>query len=316
MPSKDALGLHMPCLNAAARLAGPPSTALDPKTARVGCIGLGAMGSKMCSNLASRCGQRLLAHDAYAPLVDAAVAAGCGAARSLADFAEVELLVLSLPRSSDVQSVVDALVEAHGLRAGCIVVDTTSGIPAVSKAIAERLSSIGVDYLDFGVAGGPSGAAAARLSGMVGGSEAALRRAMPIVALFCDADAVHHMGPPGSGHAVKAVNNMLLAANIATATEALTLLRKAGVSSEAALAAINSSSGRSLVTEERIPKHVLSGNFDFGFRLDLMMKARARRTPASCTPPRPDPPHLPAHLLLTPLTPPSHPFRTCATPST
>ena len=114
---------------------------------------------------------------------------------------------------------------------------------------------------------------------MVGGSEAALRRAMPIVALFCDADAVHHMGPPGSGHAVKAVNNMLLAANIATATEALTLLRKAGVSSEAALAAINSSSGRSLVTEERIPKHVLSGNFDFGFRLDLMMKARARRSP-------------------------------------
>ena len=307
----------MPCLNAAARLAGP-SDALDPKTARVGCIGLGAMGSKMCSNLASRCGQRLLAHDAYAPLVDAAVAAGCGAARSLADFAEVELLVvLSLPRSSDVQSVVDALVEAHGLRAGCIVVDTTSGIPAVSKAIAERLSSIGVDYLDFGVAGGPSGAAAARLSGMVGGSEAALRRAMPIVALFCDADAVHHMGPPGSGHAVKAVNNMLLAANIATATEALTLLRKAGVSSEAALAAINSSSGRSLVTEERIPKHVLSGNFDFGFRLDLMMKARARRSPASCTPPPSGP--LTAHLLLTPLSPftsPSLPLRTCATPST
>ena len=306
----------MPCLNAAARLAGP-SAALDPKTARVGCIGLGAMGSKMCSNLASRCGQRLLAHDAYAPLVDAAVAAGCGAARSLADFAEVELLVLSLPRSSDVQSVVDALVEAHGLRAGCIVVDTTSGIPAVSKAIAERLSSIGVDYLDFGVAGGPSGAAAARLSGMVGGSEAALRRAMPIVALFCDADAVHHMGPPGSGHAVKAVNNMLLAANIATATEALTLLRKAGVSSEAALAAINSSSGGvSPVTEERIPKHVLSGNFDFGFRLDLMMKARAAPPPLVPHPVRP--PHRPPLLTLPPppLTSPSHPFRTCATLST
>ena len=88
-------------------------------------------------------------------------------------------------------------------------------------------------------------------------------------------------GPPGSGHAVKAVNNMLLAANIATATEALSLLRKAGVPAEAALAAINSSSGRSLVTEERIPKHVLPGSFDFGFRLDLMMKdvrraARAR----------------------------------------
>ena len=61
---------------------------------------------------------------------------------------------------------------------------------------------------------------------------AALQRAMPIVSLFCNAEAVHYMGPPGSGQAVKAVNNMLLAANIATATEALTLLRKAGVPAE------------------------------------------------------------------------------------
>ena len=124
-----------------------------------------------------------------------------------------------------------------------------SSMHICSSTARERLSSIGVDYLDFGVAGGPSGAAAARLSGMVGGSEAALRRAMPIVALFCDADAVHHMGPPGSGHAVKAVNNMLLAANIATATEALTLLRKTGVSSEAALAGMHSRTSERTVAE-------------------------------------------------------------------
>ena len=268
----------------------------------------------MAANLAKSCSQPVLAFDLAPNLVDAAVANGCIRANSLEDFAHVDLLVLSLPRSSNCKAVVSGLINAKGLKAGCIVLDTTSGVPAVSKELGELLMQHGIEYLDFGVAGGPGGAASAQLSGMVGGSEAALQRAMPIVALFCNANAVHYMGPFGSGHAVKAVNNIvrhiarlpapvrsparrvpsitapswfpaltarasapplaaqLLAANILTATEGLALLRKAGVSSEAALAAINSSSGRSLVTTERIPKHVLSGAFDFGFRLDLMMK--------------------------------------------
>jgi 3-hydroxyisobutyrate dehydrogenase len=69
---------------------------------------------------------------------------------------------------------------------------------------------------------------------------------------------------------VKSVNNTLLAANIWTAYEGLLVLARLGVPMEKALSAINSASGRSLVTEERIPNHVLSRKFDFGFALDLM----------------------------------------------
>ena len=80
------------------------------------------------------------------------------------------------------------------------------------------------------------------------------------------------VGPIGAGHAVKGVNNTLLASHIVVAAEGLITLVKQGVPVEAALDAINGSSGRSLVTQERIPDHVLSGKFDFGFKLELMRK--------------------------------------------
>jgi 3-hydroxyisobutyrate dehydrogenase len=82
----------------------------------------------------------------------------------------------------------------------------------------------------------------------------------------------HGAGPVGAGHAVKGVNNTLLASHIIVAAEGLIALVKQGVPVESALDAINGASGRSLVTEERIPEHVLSGKFDFGFKLELMRK--------------------------------------------
>ena len=289
------------CRASTLRRASPatPSAALDPKYE----LPLGQYGSARHQDVQQPGFQvgKGVAHDAYALLAEQPSPPAAARRDLLADFAEVEWARLG-PGSSDVQSVVDALVEAHGLRAGCIVVDTTSGIPAVSKAIAERLSSIGVDYLDFGVAGGPSRAAAARLSGMVGGWR---RRcgARCRSSNSCNADAVHHMLERRVlGHAVKAVNNMLLAANIATLRPRRR--RCARRASRRRRRSRRSTRARGTVTEERIPKHVLSGNFDFGFRLDLMMKgARAPPRllyPTPVRPPSPPGHHLPrlgAHLV-------------------
>ena len=72
------------------------------------------------------------------------------------------------------------------------------------------------------------------------------------------------LGPVGCGHAVKSINNALLAANVISVGEALSVLVKRGIPVERALAAINTSSGRSLVSAERYPKHVINRKFDFG----------------------------------------------------
>lgn len=224
----------------------------------------------MAKNLAAGSGVAVSAFDLSSDVVAEAAAAGCTAA-DLAGAASAELIVSSLPRSTDVLAVVEQLKSIGGvLKPGATWVDTTSGVPGVSRQISELLAEDGVKYLDAGVAGGPRGATAGNLAAMVGGDPDVLDAVRPVLANIMGK--VVHIGPTGAGHAVKGVNNTLLAAHIVVAAEGLCTLVKQGVPIDNALEAINAASGRSLVTEERIPNHVLSGKFDFGFAMDLMNK--------------------------------------------
>ena len=71
---------------------------------------------------------------------------------------------------------------------------------------------------------------------------------------------VVRMGPVGAGHAMKAVNNALLAVNILGLAEGLVTLAKAGLEPRAMLDVLNASSGRSFVSEVLIPERVLTGS--------------------------------------------------------
>jgi 3-hydroxyisobutyrate dehydrogenase len=206
---------------------------------------------------------------------DAAIAGaterGCIAAHNALGVAASDIIFTSLPRSANVEALADELIASGGLRQGTIWIDTTSGVPDVSQRIHAKLAAeSGVSFLDCGVAGGPAGAKNGVLAAMVGGEAAPLAEAEPVMQSVMGK--IVHVGPSGAGHAVKSVNNTLLAAHIWVAYEGLLTLAKLGVPMETALAAINAASGRSLVTEERIPNHVLSREFDFGFALDLMRK--------------------------------------------
>ena len=105
---------------------------------------------------------------------------------------------------------------------------------------------------------------------MVGGETEHLAIARPYIEAF--SKKIVHAGPRCSGHALKAMNNTLNVGHLILGTEALLTLAKYGVKPEEALAAINSSSGRSLQTEVRIPTEVLTRRFAYGFKLDLMKK--------------------------------------------
>ena len=80
------------------------------------------------------------------------------------------------------------------------------------------------------------------------------------------------MGPVGAGHALKAVNNALLAVHIWSAAEGLAALVKAGVKPSAALDVINASSGRSNTSENLFPQRVVTGAFPRTFKLALLEK--------------------------------------------
>lgn len=182
-----------------------------------------------------------------------------------------EVVVTCLPTSADVEGLLDGAqgLEA-GLASGSILVDCTSGDPATSRRIATRLAARGVSFLDAPVSGGVAGAEIGTLTVMVGGDAAVLERAMPVIEAF--GEKIVPCGPVGAGHALKAVNQAMLAVHIWSLGEGLTALARAGVNPAVALDVINASSGRSNTSQNLFPQRVLTRAFPRTFRLALLDK--------------------------------------------
>jgi 3-hydroxyisobutyrate dehydrogenase len=185
--------------------------------------------------------------------------------------AVADVVITCLPTSQQVEELLsgpDGLLQ--GLRPGALLLDCTSGDPGASRRIAAVLEKRGVAFADAPVSGGVSGAVAGTLTVMVGADQETFERARMILQAF--GRRIEHVGPVGAGHAVKAINNALLAVNVLAVGEALAALVKAGVPARAALNVVNASSGRSFVTEVLVPERVLTGTWPRTFRLALLDK--------------------------------------------
>jgi 3-hydroxyisobutyrate dehydrogenase len=182
-----------------------------------------------------------------------------------------DAIITCLPSSREVEALLDGADGLlAGLSRGALFLDCTSGDPATSRRIALRLAQCGIVFADAPVSGGTNGAEAGTLTVMVGGDEATFQRARPILSAF--GQRIEHIGPVGTGHAMKAVNNALLAVNILAVGEGLAALVKAGVPGRTALEVLNTSSGRSFVSETLVPERVLTGLWPRTFRLALLEK--------------------------------------------
>lgn len=228
-------------------------------------LGLGAMGYPMAGHLAKRF-PTLVWNRTFAKALKHQEEFGSEAV-PLERVAEAQVIFTCLPTTKEVGEVAEALWPY--LRPGTYWVDATSGEPEGSRKLAERLWSKGVVYLDAPVSGGTIGAEKGTLTVMMGGTEEAVERVKPHLAY---AAKVVHVGPVGTGHAVKAINNALLAVNLWAAGEGLVALVRQGVSAEKALEVINASSGRSNATENLIPQRVLTRAFPKTFALGLLVK--------------------------------------------
>ncbi len=239
---------------------------------KIGFAGLGAIGTPMAARCAAREG--LVVWNRTAAKAEAFVAEhpGVAVARTPRDVAEgMDAVITCLPTSDDLASLLDGPEGLlAGLAAGSILVDCTSGDPATSRLIAARLAERGIAFVDAPVSGGPPMAVKGALTIMCGGSTEDVARADAVMAPF--AGRVIHLGPVGAGHAMKAVNNALLAVHILALAEGMVTLVKAGIDPRAAIEVINASSGRSLVSEVLVPERVLTGLYPQLFRLALLEK--------------------------------------------
>jgi len=242
-----------------------------PGRLRVGFLGLGAIGRPIAAHLA-RSHELTVWNRTTARAESFAADTGAGlAATPKAAGAGREVVFTCLPNSPELEAVLagpDGL-EA-GLSRGALLIDLTSGMPGASRRIAERLAGKGVGFVDAPVSGGVAGAEAGTLTIMVGGNEADVARALPVLQAF--GKRIVPVGPVGAGHALKAVHNALIAVNIFALGEGLTALAKAGVAPAAALDVINNANGRSFVSERLVPERVLTGLWPRTFRLALLDK--------------------------------------------
>jgi 3-hydroxyisobutyrate dehydrogenase len=238
---------------------------------QVGFIGLGNMGAPMAAHLADA-GFALTVADA-APGVTERFVAGHPTAIAAAgpeSFATVQALILMLPTSEIVEDVLEREKVADALPPGCLVIDMSSSEPLRTRALAARLRAQGLSMLDAPVSGGVRGARAARLSVLVGGSQHDLTRATPV--LNAMAATIIRVGDIGSGHAAKALNNLVSAATMSVTVEALVLAEAFGITADTMTKVLNSSSGRSNTSENKLAQFMISGSFDSGFSLRLMAK--------------------------------------------
>lgn len=186
--------------------------------------------------------------------------------------AVADVVVLMLPDSE----VVDRLLwePPPGLvarmRPGTLVIDMGSSDPLRSRSNAERLAAAGLDFIDAPVSGGVKRALDGTLSIMVGGPAAAFERARPVLEAM--GRTLIHVGGPGAGHAVKALNNYVSAAGLIAVSEALVAAEAFGIDPHLVNQALNASTGRNNTTEVKVENFMLSKRYDSGFALALMRK--------------------------------------------
>ena len=187
-------------------------------------------------------------------------------ARQLSELAQTDTLITMLPDGQTVSSVCEAVLSAGF--SGTII-DMSSSHPQHSLRLAEKITAVGSRFIDAPVSGGVAKAAKAELIIMAGGEEDDINRVKHVLTPMGN---LHHVGPVGAGHAMKALNNYVSAAGLLASFQALATAKDAGISPENFVNVINKSTGRNNTTEVKLEKFVLNEAFNSGFALQLMAK--------------------------------------------
>lgn len=233
----------------------------------IGFIGIGNMGKPMAKRLLAA-GKPLMVYDTNRQATEALVTAGATLAPSIAGVAdEASTVLLSLPTPSIVHTVVNELI--HGKSIKRVINFSTIG-QAAGAAAAAALHAHGIDYIDAPVSGGVPGAEAGTLAVMVSCDAAAFHAAQALLATFGKS---YHVGEQaGQAQTMKLVNNLLSAAAIAITSEAMAMGVKGGLDPRVMLDVINAGSGRNSATQDKFPRAILPGTFDYGFGTGLAYK--------------------------------------------
>lgn len=239
----------------------------------VGFVGIGNMGWPMAANLVKSGRYSVAVHDRDSERsARFAREHGCSAARALADLASAEVIVTMLPTGHDVHQV---MLQDGGLAAalnpGALVIDMSSSDPVGTRELGPVLAERGLTLMDAPVSGAVPRARAGTLAIMIGCNDPqAVLRAKPLLSTM--GERLFEVGSLGSGHATKALNNLVAAAGYAVVSEALLIAKRFGLEPATLIDVFNASTGRSFITEVVMKEQVIEGRHASGFSLGLLAK--------------------------------------------
>jgi len=236
---------------------------------KIGFIGLGIMGKPMSKNLL-KAGHELVVLEKNKAAGELAAAGARKAATPKAVAEQVEIVITMLPNSPQVREVVageNGIIE--GAKAGSVLIDMSSIAPLVSRELACKLAGRGIEMLDAPVSGGEPKAIEGTLAVMAGGKQEVFDRCLPVLKSM--AASVVRVGEIGAGNIAKLANQVIVALNLAAMSEAMVLVRKAGVEPELVYKAIRGGLAGSAVLDAKVPL-VLDRKFNPGFRINLHIK--------------------------------------------
>jgi 3-hydroxyisobutyrate dehydrogenase-like beta-hydroxyacid dehydrogenase len=238
---------------------------------KVGIIGLGTMGYEIARNFLER-GVDVGVFDINKEATSRLEKLGAKVLENPEKLAaNYSYVITILPNVHIVKRVLlapDGLL--NGFHESSMLIDMTSSDPEVTKELASIVTDKGYRMVDAPVSGGISKAIDGTLTIMVGGEKTDFEEVKPLFNII--GDNIVHVGEIGAGHTIKALNNMISATTLAVTGEALALGVKLGLDPTKMLEVINSSTGRSLSSEQKFPNQIVPRIFKGGFTLDLMVK--------------------------------------------
>jgi 3-hydroxyisobutyrate dehydrogenase len=237
-------------------------------------LGLGHMGGPMAANLLAA-GHTVRGFDPVPAAKAAAAEKGASVFDSGAEAAsEADVVITSLPNGGIVKACYAEVLPIA--KQDTLFIDTSTISVDDARTINGQAAERGFAQLDAPVSGGVKGATAGTLAFMVGGDEAAVERARPVLEPL--AGKIIHCGSSGTGQAAKLCNNMVLAVQQIAIGEAFVLAEKLGLSAQSLFDVITGATGNcwSVHTNCPVPGPVPTSpaNNDFkpGFATALMNK--------------------------------------------
>ena len=233
-----------------------------------GVIGLGAMGANMARNLASAGHLVSIYNRTLSVAESVAKECACSISMTPAELAkQCNLIILCVSRDEDVLEMVNAIKPE--LKAGSIVVDTSTVSADTAKQASTIFKEYDVEFLDCPVSGGVEGAKNGNLAMMVGGNEDVLEQARST--LDAIASNIVYIGPSGSGQATKAVNQIMAAGINQAVTEALAFGQAMNLPMDKVVDIVSTGAAGNWFLAHR-GKSMLAGTYEPGFKLALHHK--------------------------------------------